>query len=106
MLARAVAAEASVPFLSMSGTDFVETFGGVGSARVRDLFRQARSHAPCILYVDEIDAIGRSRRCVLQMEPVRIIMAFVCLCMRVRMCVHVCIIPVVILMGTESKRAR
>lgn len=48
----------------MSGTDFVETFGGVGSARVRDLFKQARGHAPCILYIDEIDAIGKSRRYV------------------------------------------
>ena len=64
LLARAVAAEASVPFLSMSGTDFVETFGGVGSARVRDLYKQARTHAPCILYIDEIDAIGKSRRYV------------------------------------------
>ena len=64
LLARAVAAEASVPFLSMSGTDFVETFGGVGSARVRDLYNQARTHAPCILYIDEIDAIGKSRRYV------------------------------------------
>ena len=64
LLARAIAAEASVPFLSMSGTDFVEKFSGVGSARVRDLYRQARSHAPCILYIDEIDAIGKSRRFV------------------------------------------
>lgn len=62
LLARAIAAEASVPFLSMSGTEFVEIIGGVGSARMRDLFRQARSHAPCILYMDEIDAVGKSRR--------------------------------------------
>ncbi len=61
LLARAIAAEASVPFLAMNGTDFVERFGGVGAARVRDLYNQAREHAPCILYIDEIDTIGKAR---------------------------------------------
>jgi ATP-dependent Zn protease len=62
LLARAVAAEASVPFLAMNGTDFGDMYSGIGGARVRDLFRQAREYAPCILYIDEIDAIGKSRR--------------------------------------------
>lgn len=62
LLAKAVSTEAAVPFISMAGSDFVETYSGVGSARVRDLFAQARKHAPCIVYIDEIDAIGRSRR--------------------------------------------
>ncbi|XP_019849889.1 PREDICTED: paraplegin-like [Amphimedon queenslandica] len=62
LLARAIAGEASVPFISIAGPDFVEMFAGVGSARVRDLFDQARKSAPCILYVDEIDAVGRSRQ--------------------------------------------
>ena len=61
LLARAVAGEASVPFLSASGTDFVELFVGVGASRVRDLFEQAKKNAPCIIFIDEIDAIGRSR---------------------------------------------
>lgn len=61
LLARAVAGEAGVPFLSASGTDFVELFVGVGASRVRDLFAQARKHAPCIIFIDEIDAIGRAR---------------------------------------------
>ncbi len=64
MLARAIAAEANVPFLSMSGTDFIERIGGVGASRMRDLFNQAREMAPCILYIDEIDTIGKSRRLV------------------------------------------
>lgn len=62
LLAKAVATEADVPFLSMAGSDFVEMFAGVGSARVRDLFAKARKNAPCIVYIDEVDAIGRSRR--------------------------------------------
>ena len=62
LLARAIASEASVPFLSIAGSDFVEMFAGIGSARVRDLFSQARRHAPCIVYIDEIDAVGRSRK--------------------------------------------
>ena len=62
LLAKAVATEADVPFLTMAGSDFVEVFSGVGSARVRDLFNRARKLAPCILYIDEVDAIGRSRR--------------------------------------------
>lgn len=61
LLAKAVAGEAGVPFFSMSGSDFVEMFVGVGAARVRDLFRQAKEKAPCIIFIDEIDAIGRSR---------------------------------------------
>ena len=64
MLARAIAAEANVPFLAMNGTDFVNMIGGVGASRMRDFFRQAREHAPCILYIDEIDTIGKSRRFV------------------------------------------
>ncbi len=61
MLAKAVAGEASVPFFRMSGADFVEMFVGVGAARVRDLFKQAREKAPCIIFIDELDAVGRSR---------------------------------------------
>ncbi|HPP37248.1 MAG TPA: ATP-dependent zinc metalloprotease FtsH, partial [Thermosynergistes sp.] len=61
LLARAVAGEADVPFLSVSGSDFVEMFVGVGAARVRDLFEQARKYQPCIVFVDEIDAVGRHR---------------------------------------------
>jgi AFG3 family protein len=61
LLAKAVAGEADVPFFSLSGSDFVEMFVGVGAARVRDLFKQARSKAPCIIFIDEIDAVGRSR---------------------------------------------
>ena len=61
LLAKAVAGEAGVPFFSLSGSDFVEMFVGVGAARVRDLFNQAKSKAPCIIFIDEIDAIGRSR---------------------------------------------
>ena len=61
LLARAVAGEASVPFLSASGTDFVELFVGLGASRVRDLFEQAKKNAPCIIFIDEIDAIGRTR---------------------------------------------
>ena len=61
LLARAVAGEAHVPFFSLSGSDFVEMFVGVGAARVRDLFDQAKKHAPCIIFIDEIDAIGAQR---------------------------------------------
>lgn len=61
LLARAVAGEASVPFFSISGSEFVEMFVGVGAARVRDLFEQARGHAPCIIFIDELDALGRAR---------------------------------------------
>ncbi|MDX2195315.1 MAG: ATP-dependent zinc metalloprotease FtsH [Cytophagales bacterium] len=61
LLAKAVAGEAGVPFFSLSGSDFVEMFVGVGAARVRDLFRQAKEKAPCIIFIDEIDAIGRHR---------------------------------------------
>ena len=61
LLARAVAGEAHVPFYSLSGSDFVEMFVGVGASRVRDLFKQAQQSAPCIIFIDEIDAIGRSR---------------------------------------------
>lgn len=61
LLARAVAGEAEVPFFSMSGSDFVEMFVGVGASRVRDLFDQGKRHAPCIIFIDEIDAVGRHR---------------------------------------------
>jgi AFG3 family protein len=61
LLAKAVAGEAQVPFFSLSGSDFVEMFVGVGASRVRDLFKQAREKAPCIIFIDEIDAIGRAR---------------------------------------------
>jgi cell division protease FtsH len=61
LLSRAVAGEAGVPFFSLSGADFVEMFVGVGAARLRDLFQQAKQHAPCIIFIDELDAIGRQR---------------------------------------------
>ena len=61
LLAKAVAGEADVPFFSMSGSDFVEMFVGVGASRVRDLFRQAKAKSPCIIFIDEIDAVGRAR---------------------------------------------
>ncbi|MBD3305100.1 ATP-dependent zinc metalloprotease FtsH [candidate division KSB3 bacterium] len=61
LLARAVAGEAKVPFFSMSGSDFVEMFVGVGASRVRDLFKQAMDHAPCIVFIDELDALGKAR---------------------------------------------
>jgi len=60
-MAKAVAGEAGVPFFSVSGSEFVEMFVGVGAARVRDLFEQARKFAPCIVFIDEIDAVGRER---------------------------------------------
>ena len=61
LLAKAIAGEAGVPFFSISGSDFVEMFVGVGAARVRDLFETAKKHAPCIIFIDEIDAVGRQR---------------------------------------------
>ncbi len=61
LLARAIAGEAGVPFLSISGSDFVEMFVGVGASRVRDLFNQGKKHAPCIIFIDELDAVGRQR---------------------------------------------
>ena len=61
LLARAIAGEAKVPFFSISGSDFVEMFVGVGASRVRDMFDQAKKHAPCIIFIDEIDAVGRHR---------------------------------------------
>ncbi|WP_034360793.1 ATP-dependent metallopeptidase FtsH/Yme1/Tma family protein, partial [Deinococcus phoenicis] len=66
LLAKAVAGEAKVPYFSISGSDFVEMFVGVGAARVRDLFEQARKSAPCIVFIDEIDAVGRKRGVNLQ----------------------------------------
>ena len=60
-MARAVAGEAKVPFFSLSGSDFVEMFVGVGASRVRDLFKTAQQNAPCIIFIDEIDAIGKTR---------------------------------------------
>lgn len=61
LLAKAIAGEAQVPFFTISGSDFVEMFVGVGASRVRDMFEQAKAHAPCIIFIDEIDAVGRSR---------------------------------------------
>src|SRR5262249_9362686 len=61
LLARAIAGEARVPFFSLTGSDFVEMFVGVGAARVRDLFQQAQAKAPCIIFIDELDAIGKAR---------------------------------------------
>ena len=61
LLARAVAGEAGVPFFTISGSDFVEMFVGVGASRVRDLFDQAKRNAPCLVFIDEIDAVGRQR---------------------------------------------
>ncbi|MDH3768925.1 MAG: ATP-dependent metallopeptidase FtsH/Yme1/Tma family protein, partial [Gammaproteobacteria bacterium] len=61
LLARAIAGEARVPFFTISGSDFVEMFVGVGASRVRDMFDQAKKHAPCIIFIDEIDAVGRHR---------------------------------------------
>jgi cell division protease FtsH len=61
LLAKAIAGEAAVPFFSISGSDFVEMFVGVGASRVRDLFEQGKKHAPCIIFIDEIDAVGRLR---------------------------------------------
>ncbi|MCJ8300620.1 MAG: ATP-dependent metallopeptidase FtsH/Yme1/Tma family protein, partial [Pseudomonadales bacterium] len=61
LLAKAIAGEAKVPFFTISGSDFVEMFVGVGASRVRDMFEQAKKHAPCIIFIDEIDAVGRSR---------------------------------------------
>src|SRR4029078_3127925 len=61
LLAKAIAGEAGIPFLSISGSDFVEMFVGVGASRVRDLFEQGKKHAPCIIFIDEIDAVGRQR---------------------------------------------
>ena len=64
LLARAIAGEANVPFFSISGSDFVEMFVGVGASRVRDLFEQGKKNAPCIIFIDEIDAVGRDRKSV------------------------------------------
>ncbi len=61
LLARAIAGEAAVPFFSISGSEFVEMFVGVGASRVRDLFEQAKKSAPCLVFIDEIDAVGRQR---------------------------------------------
>ncbi|MCL3028920.1 AAA family ATPase, partial [Klebsiella pneumoniae] len=61
LLAKAIAGEAKVPFFTISGSDFVEMFVGVGASRVRDMFDQAKKHAPCIIFIDEIDAVGRHR---------------------------------------------
>lgn len=71
LLARAVAGEADVAFFNLSGSDFVEMFVGVGAARVRDLFAQAKTHAPCIIFVDELDAIGKSRSNAIQSNEER-----------------------------------
>jgi ATP-dependent Zn protease len=65
LLAKACAGEAGVPFFTMSGSDFVEMFVGVGASRVRELFKEAKKHSPCIIFIDEIDAIGKKRDCKL-----------------------------------------
>jgi len=65
LLAKAAAGEAGVPFLYISGSDFVEMFVGVGASRVRDLFKKAKENAPSIIFIDEIDAVGRKRECKL-----------------------------------------
>ena len=65
LLAKAIAGEAKVPFFTISGSDFVEMFVGVGASRVRDMFDQAKKNAPCIIFIDEIDAVGRQRGPVL-----------------------------------------
>ena len=67
LLAKAAAGEAGVAFLSMSGSDFVEMFVGVGASRVRDLFKKAKEHSPAIIFIDEIDAVGRKRECITSM---------------------------------------
>ena len=64
LLAKAIAGEADVPFFSISGSDFVEMFVGVGASRVRDLFKQAKESSPCIIFLDEIDAVGRKAAAV------------------------------------------
>ena len=61
LLARAIAGEANVPFFSISGSDFVEMFVGIGASRVRDMFEQGKKNSPCIIFIDEIDAVGRHR---------------------------------------------
>ena len=61
LLARAIAGEAGVPFFSLSGSEFIEMFGGVGASRVRDLFSKAKQNSPCLIFIDEIDAVGRQR---------------------------------------------
>jgi cell division protease FtsH len=71
LLARAIAGEAGVPFFSISGSDFVEMFVGVGASRVRDLFEQGKKNAPCIIFIDEIDAVGRPSRRRLGRRPRR-----------------------------------
>ena len=68
LLAKAIAGEADVPFFSISGSDFVEMFVGVGASRVRDLFKQAKDNSPCIIFLDEIDAVGRRRGSGLQLR--------------------------------------
>ena len=69
LLAKATAGEAGVPFFSISGSEFVEMFVGVGASRVRDLFEQAKAKAPCIIFIDEIDAIGQSRSGAMAVQP-------------------------------------
>lgn len=69
LLAKAVAGRAKVPFFSLSGNDFVEMFVGVGASRVRDLFKQAKEKAPCIVFIDEIDAVGRARSLIPSPDP-------------------------------------
>ena len=69
LLAKAISGEAGVPFFSISGSEFVEMFVGVGASRVRDLFKKAKESAPCLVFIDEIDAVGRQRGCLLYTSP-------------------------------------
>lgn len=75
LLAKAVATEAKVPFLTMNGSEFIEMIGGLGAARVRDLFNKAKSKSPCIIYIDEIDAIGRQRSNTSEIGRIKMVMA-------------------------------
>jgi ATP-dependent Zn protease len=84
LLARAIAGEAGVPFFSISGSEFVEMFVGVGAARVRDLFEQARRAAPCIIFIDELDALGRSHVPGAATSRAQLVRGVCCLCPRRR----------------------
>jgi cell division protease FtsH len=82
LLAKAIAGEAGVPFFSISGSEFVEMFVGVGASRVRDLFKKAKENAPCLVFVDEIDAVGRSRGTGEGLEGLRLCLSLKGACRR------------------------